>query len=323
MKISVIIPVFNTEKYLERCLDSVVNQTYSNLEIILVNDGSTDNSLSILRKYEKADRRIIIIDQTNAGLSKARNVALDIMTGDYLSFVDSDDYIDTNTFENVMGMIASSTEDVDMIAFPTDSVYEDGTIEPYHFLPTGSFIEKYDLKLLKKIRLEVEIWSKVFKSSIFQSVRFPEGRIYEDVWVFPDIDKQLKVIGYSAIGKYYYSTREGSIMSMSTLANLKLRLEAERRFFDYLYCASPSISKETAKIEFYFVRGMYLIEDKHYKRGWKYYYYFFKFMIKRKASRFNFMGMLMFFWTYISYILIKISGILGLYNLLKRLSRKS
>ena len=97
-KISVIIPVYNVEKYLKRCLDSVINQTYKNLEIILVDDGSTDNSGKICDEYAKNDKRIIVIHKENGGVSVARNIGLDICTGDYVNFIDSDDWIDLKFF---------------------------------------------------------------------------------------------------------------------------------------------------------------------------------------------------------------------------------
>ncbi len=103
-KISIIIPVFNRAKYIERCLDSILNQTYSNFEIILINDGSTDNSLDILKKYKKQDKRIIIIDKKHEGVSIARNAGIKKSSGDYITFVDSDDYLELNALENMINL---------------------------------------------------------------------------------------------------------------------------------------------------------------------------------------------------------------------------
>ena len=122
-KISVIVPIYNVEKYLEKCLGSIINQTYKNLEIICVNDGSTDNSLEILKKYSNQDSRIIIIDKKNGGLSSARNEGLKIATGEFIGFVDSDDYIESNTYEEC---ILKFKEDItiDMVCFSFKFVYE-------------------------------------------------------------------------------------------------------------------------------------------------------------------------------------------------------
>lgn len=113
-KISVVIPIYNTEKFLVKTLDSVINQTYKNLEIICVNDGSTDNSLNILTSYAKNDFRIKIINKPNSGLSDARNTGIDAASGEYIAFVDSDDYIDKDFYEKLMESIQKSGADVAM-----------------------------------------------------------------------------------------------------------------------------------------------------------------------------------------------------------------
>ena len=105
IKISVIVPVYNVENYLSQCLKSIINQTYKNLEIICVNDGSTDKSLMILKEYEKKDKRIKVINQNNKGLAATKNVGMKIATGDYITFVDSDDYIDLNVYEKCIESI--------------------------------------------------------------------------------------------------------------------------------------------------------------------------------------------------------------------------
>lgn len=108
IKISVIVPIYNVEQYLSQCLDSIINQTYTNLEIILINDGSTDNSEKICNQYKLLDPRIIVIHKTNGGLSDARNTGIKIATGDYISFVDADDFIDKNMYKLIQLMLISS-----------------------------------------------------------------------------------------------------------------------------------------------------------------------------------------------------------------------
>lgn len=120
LRISVIIPVYNTERYLHRCLDSIINQTYKNLEIICINDGSSDNSLDILREYEKNDTRITVITQKNSGLSAARNLGMAYSTGDFISFVDSDDSLVLTCYETC---IRYASEDVDVIAFTCTKIF--------------------------------------------------------------------------------------------------------------------------------------------------------------------------------------------------------
>lgn len=112
IKISVIIPIYNVEQYLSQCLDSIINQTYTNLEIILINDGSTDNSEKICNQYKLLDPRIIVIHKTNGGLSDARNTGIKIATGDYISFVDADDFIDENMYTILFQKINTTNADI-------------------------------------------------------------------------------------------------------------------------------------------------------------------------------------------------------------------
>ena len=114
-KISIIVPIYNTEKYLQRCIESLINQTYQNLEIILVNDGSTDNSEKICAKYKKTDNRIKVFSKVNGGQSSARNLALENITGDYIGFVDSDDWIALDTYEYLMNIIEKNSADIAFI----------------------------------------------------------------------------------------------------------------------------------------------------------------------------------------------------------------
>ena len=111
-KVSIIIPIYNTEKYLEECLDSVINQTYKNLEIILINDGSLDNSLKICREYETKDGRIVVIDKENSGVSNTRNIGIESSTGDFITFVDSDDWLELDAIETMVNCINKRNVDV-------------------------------------------------------------------------------------------------------------------------------------------------------------------------------------------------------------------
>lgn len=131
-KISIVVPVFNVDKYLSECLDSLINQTYSNLEIILVDDGSTDNSGSICDVYAKRDHRIIVIHQVNGGLSNARNCGLDHVTGDYVMFVDSDDWIAKDTCEITVNIAIKET--ADLVIFPYVRVYS-SVLKPKYLYP--------------------------------------------------------------------------------------------------------------------------------------------------------------------------------------------
>ena len=145
INISVIIACYNVEKYLVQCLDSIINQTYKNLEIIAVNDGSTDSTLSILKQYQSQDARIIVIDQKNQGLSGARNSGISIATGEYLLFIDSDDWINVETIEISVASLLEKKSD--LVFFSYTKEYENKSIEKF-ILPKSNFYNANEVKLL-------------------------------------------------------------------------------------------------------------------------------------------------------------------------------
>ena len=162
-KFSVIVPIYNAEKYLRECLDSIVNQTYKNLEIILVNDGSKDDSLAICKEYASKDSRIILIDQKNSGVSETRNNALKIASGDYIQFVDSDDLCELNMIEK----IALEIEDNDIIVFGYKNLYKDG-LEDNVCIEDINTIDVLQEKLFSCGSVLGFLWNKTFKASIIK-----------------------------------------------------------------------------------------------------------------------------------------------------------
>ena len=175
--ISVIVPVYNVESYIAECIESIQNQTYMNLEIILVNDGSTDASGDICDQYAAYDERIKVIHQENGGLSAARNTGIEAANGDYISFVDSDDYIRLTLFEDMLQLLKEY--DLDIIEFTafrdkSGDIIEgcnDGHLEIY---------SKEDALRLAMHDCFVAAWSKLYKRSAIGDVRFPVGRKFED-----------------------------------------------------------------------------------------------------------------------------------------------
>lgn len=167
IKFSIIIPVWNLEPYISRCLDSIIAQTYRNIEIICINDGSTDNSLNILQEYAERDNRIKIIDQENQGVSVARNNGIDAASGDYLLFVDGDDYVDTRMCEVLNGKV----ENYDLVFFN-------------YFLTRPGKIRRAVKRNCNTFKFSVAVWSFCFRSELVQKrgIRFPQGiEISEDV----------------------------------------------------------------------------------------------------------------------------------------------
>ena len=179
-KISVIIPVYNVEPYLRKCLDSVCGQTYKNLEIIVVDDGSTDGSPAICDEYAEKDNRIICIHQENAGLSCARNAGIDAATGDWIAFVDSDDWIDTDMYETLM-WTAESTK-ADIVECGTKDCSTEGALRKYK--GTGTIIEKKPAQVISGIYqgdVRFEVWNKLWRRETIGDIRFIKGQVSEDV----------------------------------------------------------------------------------------------------------------------------------------------
>jgi glycosyltransferase involved in cell wall biosynthesis len=237
----------------------VTHQTYLNLEIILINDGSTDESLSIIRAYEEKDARIVVIDKPNGGLSSARNAGLDIMTGEYISFIDSDDYLALDTFEKNMKIIEQEGN-IEMLVFPSDMVDEkEKVLLAGYFKYSRVETYEYDHKTADSLFCGIPFLAcgRIFKSTVFQSLRFPVGRIFEDAWIIPEISRSIKILATSPYGKYYYLQRANSIMgSPINIAKFQMNLEAMRRFYDYCYKElSPMASKKVLYDELKYVQS--------------------------------------------------------------------
>ena len=213
-KISIIIPFYSVEKYIEKCLDSIVNQTYKNLEIILVDDGSPDNCGAIAEEYAKKDSRIKVIHQKNAGLSCARNAGLKIATGDYVAFIDSDDYADVREYEVLHNLLVKY--DVD-IAFCGLKRFHEG--EQVKNSESDFVCEKISSQeAMKRILIDNDIGNyvatKLFKRELFNDIEFPVNRAYEDVATIYKLISKVDSVAYTNEKLYNYLVgREGAITS--------------------------------------------------------------------------------------------------------------
>lgn len=208
-KISILVPVYNTAPYLRRCLDSLCAQTYQNLEIICVNDGSTDDSSDILAEYEKRDSRIIVISQKNQGLSAARNTAYGVATGEWIAGVDSDDYIAKDTYEKLVRVIE---DDIDIIWYDIQSV-SDTQIDDDPWLHS-----RYNGK--QQVNRDVVwstnclFWNKLWRKSFIDAhnVKFPVGLRYEDAYFYFVLAPFARNIYFLQERLHFYWQRAGSIM---------------------------------------------------------------------------------------------------------------
>ena len=216
-KITVIVPVYNVEHYLDKCLDSLVNQTYKNLEIIVINDGSTDNSGIICQEYAQKDNRIVYIDKENGGQSEARNIGLDRMTGTYVTFVDSDDWVELDYVENLYKKITEYQADI-----AVGNYYSFNEAEGmYYFHIFGdSYYEKvydnvsifenlYESQEMKSFAL-ISVWGKLYKADLVKHLRFDIGKLGEDGYLNQKIYLLAEKTIYLNKGLYAYRQREGS-----------------------------------------------------------------------------------------------------------------
>ena len=209
-KISVIVPVYNVEKYLDKCVKSILNNSYKDLEIILVDDGSTDKSGILCDVLAKTDNRIMVIHKKNGGLSSARNAGLAIAVGEYVSFIDSDDYIATNMYESMLNK--GIAEDADIIQCGVYRVDEANNLSTT--FRTGDWCSRDD-KILEAFyvlqMIPVMICNKIFRRSIIQNKRFIEGRNNEDNMFMADILPDVKCMVSMSDQMYYYLIRTSSI----------------------------------------------------------------------------------------------------------------
>lgn len=216
--VSIIVPVYKVEQYLKRCMDSVLNQTYKNIEVILVNDGSPDNCPALCDEYAKIDSRVRVIHKENGGLSSARNVALDIMKGDYVFFVDSDDWLALDTLEVLSEYLEN---DYDMISFQRTYLTEEKVVEKGDKNAKEMDVSQYiDESFLG--RYDFFVTTKIFKAEVFNNVRFLEGRNYEDLEIIHRLFLNMKkVVGLDYFLYYYWKGNEGAITNTITMKNIQ------------------------------------------------------------------------------------------------------
>lgn len=215
LKISIIVPIYNVEEYLERCIVSIINQTYKNLEIILVDDGSPDNSAIICENYAKKDERIIVVHKKNGGLSAARNSGLKISTGDYVLFVDSDDFIELDSCEK---LIHDITDDIDIVVGVCKEIRSsDIFFQKHSNLVNGQVYKSKDYVLLsiEKNEWYAPAWLNLYKRKFLvdNNLYYRDGYYFEDLEMLPRLFLSNPTIKYINYPFYNYIIRENSIMT--------------------------------------------------------------------------------------------------------------
>lgn len=217
-KVSIIVPIYKVEKYLEKCVDSLTNQTYKNIEIILVDDGSPDNCPLLCDDFSKLDDRIVVVHKKNGGLSSARNAGLDVCTGDYIMFIDSDDYIANNMVESLLDF--NKSINADLVICDYYLVYDSKLKSQNHFKRKKVVTENSKFEMLYQSKYAIPTlvaWNKLYRRELFNNLRYDEGKLHEDEFIICKILKNAKKIAYLPEKLYYYVQRDGSIMSKFSL----------------------------------------------------------------------------------------------------------
>ncbi|MEB3024618.1 MULTISPECIES: glycosyltransferase family 2 protein [unclassified Parvimonas] len=241
-KISVIVPVYNVEKYVKKCLESISNQTYKNIEIIIVNDGATDNSEKICREFVGNEDRAKLYTKENGGLSSARNHGMQFVTGNYVLFIDSDDYISEEMIEELYNNIKAESADVSVCG--VYNVYSDGQSpqckeEIYFSCDRDGFLKEYFIGE----KIPGTICNKLISYEIASKISFPVGKIYEDAFYQFKLVKYAKKYVVTTKPYYYYFHRENSITTKPyTIKNMDC-IEIYSNFYDYIKREIPFLSE--------------------------------------------------------------------------------
>lgn len=214
--ITIIIPVYNVEMYLDRCLNSVANQSYKHLEIILINDGSTDNSFNIIEKYEKQDKRFKVINKSNGGVSSARNCGLDICQGKYVTFIDADDYVDVDFIETLYKKIKEYN--VDIVFSNAIDILENGKIRYCKKNNKEILLDKDSIfkEILKEEIITNVCWGNMYKTDLIKGTRFDiKMRIAEDMKFLFEVISNISKVLIIPQKKYFYVVRNNSTIHES------------------------------------------------------------------------------------------------------------
>lgn len=257
-EISVIVPIYRVERYLEKCICSIREQTFSNLEIVLVDDGSPDNCGAMCDFYAKQDPRIKVIHKPNGGLSDARNAGIEIARGKYLGFVDSDDFIALDMYETLHNIIVAKNADVAVcgvchcyknqipVASTSDSVY---------FLTAWEAIQS----LLEVKDITASCCTKLYKRSIFSNIRFPVGKLMEDAYIIVHLLACTNLVAVTKAEKYYYVHRENSITSMKYHFQVHDMMEAWENNFIFIQAHCPDLIPQG---EFRYLNAVFYVLDR-------------------------------------------------------------
>ncbi len=264
-KISIIVPVYNVEPYLDRCVQSVLQQSYQNIEVLLVDDGSPDNSGTMCDRWAEKDGRIRVIHKKNGGLSDARNKGLDFAAGEYIAFVDSDDCIAADMVQTLYQALKANDADISICNY----ILTDEDCVPLKRVNDHPPIEDEVLSGLDAIRKMADnngryflpAWNKLYKKSLFSEIRFPKGKLYEDSFIVHKLYERCNRVACVSYAGYYYVQRSGGIMASRSC---KLFLHATEAFMDQaISCVRLGLCKSASQI---YWRAAMQLQDAYARR---------------------------------------------------------
>lgn len=255
-KISVIIPIFNQERYLEKCLSSICAQTYSNLEILMIDDGSTDRTPDICRRFENNDSRFCYIKQANAGVAAARNKGLNCMSGNLIGFIDPDDWVEPNFYERLVSLYHQY--DADIVSCGRYQVFSEREYVPpkinYKIFQCNT--EKALELLVKNEEVKSHLWNRIYRPKVFANLRFEEGRVYEDVWILHQVFSKASKFVFTDEPLYYYRQHPDSIVRATTIDKQLDLCYAHQSRYCYLIHKYPQFQKDIIRNYGYEIAGL-------------------------------------------------------------------
>lgn len=230
--LSVIIPIYNMAETLDRCVESIIGQGCDEMEIILVDDGSSDGSGSKCDEWGRRDSRIKVLHTPNGGLSNARNAGIEVSAGEYVTFVDADDYVGSDTYRPLMNILSEHPE-YDILEFPVCCYYGSPRQEMLSF-GEKAYTNMVDYWLDECVYKHTYAWNKLYRRALFDSVRFPVGKVFEDAQTLPLLLKNSKVVATTNTGLYYYVSNPYGITATAKGEEYEMLLDAHLRVINEL-----------------------------------------------------------------------------------------
>lgn len=261
IKISVIVPVYNVEEYMIKCLQSITRQTYRNMEIIVINDGSTDSSLKICEQFARNDSRVVLVSQENLGLSEARNTGLRIASGEYVTFVDSDDWLEPDAVEV---MLSGCGEDTDLVITNFFRNYLNS--EKLNVCSISGYTKKEIVirNMLCNNGIQHSAWGKLYKRKLFSSIKYPKGKYFEDFFTTYHLADKAHRINILPAATYHYRYQQKSITASKNNIYKKYcdMYLASKYVFEFISQKYPDLFDTALNMRLYYLLKMLALTER-------------------------------------------------------------